>query len=407
MAKKILIVGAGFTGLSAAWCLNHAGYSVTVIEQASQPGGLAGGWREKDWHWSLEKHYHHVFASDRALKRFLKETDLIDRLFFKQPITGFWTNGQTTSLVNSLTPRSLLALGQLKLTQRWQKLENKLAAQWLKNHLGEASFERYWQPLFSGKFGQYQDQISLAWFWARIKARTFKLGYYQGGFQELAAALVKKLQAQGVKFYFNQEVKQIIGGFTIKTQQRSFSAEQLLLTTPLPTAMKLVPKLPKKWQKIKFLNCLTLIIQTEKPLLKDIYWLNISDSNFPFISLVEQTNFIPPEKYGGRHLIYLGKYLTEGDPLWSMTKNELIRHYLPYIKKIKPEFLRGWIKKAWLFKDRYAQPVVTPGYDQLKPTIKTPIKNLYLANLAHIYPWDRGVNFAVELGRQAAEVISR
>ncbi|MBU0618851.1 FAD-dependent oxidoreductase [Patescibacteria group bacterium] len=404
MAKKILIVGAGFTGLSAAWYLNQAGYSVVVIEKTDQVGGLAGGWREKNWQWYLDKHYHHVFSSDKILKKFLKELGLIKQLFFKKPTTAFWVNNQAEGLFNSLTPRSLLTLGQLKLTHRWQKLETKTASQWLKKRLGKHNFNTYWQPLFSGKFGRYQDQISLAWFWARIKARTFSLGYYSGGFQQLAEAIVKQLKIRGVKFYFDQEVKQITPGFKIRTQKQSFKAEKLLLTTPLPTVLKLVPSLPRTWQKIKFLHCLTLVLQTNKPILKDIYWLNVSDSRFPFISLVEQTNFIPAEKYGGQHLLYVGKYLTENQPLWSMTKTEIIKLYLPYIKKIKPEFRRGWIKKAWLFKNKYAQPVVTPGYSQLKPTIKTPIKNLYLANQAHIYPWDRGLNYAIGLGKQAADI---
>ena len=61
---KIAIVGAGFTGLSAAFELSKKGHEVVIFEKDSNPGGLAIGFKEKPWNWSLEKHYHHWFSND-------------------------------------------------------------------------------------------------------------------------------------------------------------------------------------------------------------------------------------------------------------------------------------------------------------------------------------------------------
>jgi hypothetical protein len=36
------------------------------------------------------------------------------------------------------------------------------------------------------------------------------------------------------------------------------------------------------------------------------------------------------------------------------------------------------------------------------PDLKTPLPGLYFASMSQVYPWDRGTNFAVQVGRQAA-----
>ena len=59
------IIGAGYAGLSAAYDLAKAGHKVTIYELANQAGGLAAGFKEPHWDWSVEKYYHHWFASDK------------------------------------------------------------------------------------------------------------------------------------------------------------------------------------------------------------------------------------------------------------------------------------------------------------------------------------------------------
>jgi len=164
-------------------------------------------------------------------------------------------------------------------------------------------------------------------------------------------------------------------------------------------------KLRKLWGKIEFLHCQTLILATAEPIIDKVYWLNISDSNFPFVGLMAHTNFVDKKYYNNQHITYLGKYLTEKDPLWHLNKKDLLTLYWPFIKRINPQLNRKSLKRSWLFKDNFTQPVVKTNYSSLKPTISTPISNLYIANMAHIYPWDRGLNYAIGLGKQTAEKI--
>ena len=56
---KIAIIGAGYTGLSAAYDLAKAGHEVTILEHSPTVGGLASGFTIEGT--SLEKAYHHIY----------------------------------------------------------------------------------------------------------------------------------------------------------------------------------------------------------------------------------------------------------------------------------------------------------------------------------------------------------
>lgn len=410
---QIIVVGAGFVGLSTAWYLSKSGKKVIVLEKRPHPGGMAGGFKSKGWTWFLDKHYHHIFSSDKDFDQFVRDARLKSKLFFQRPKNSFFIKDKIVPIIPSIREtRMLISLGHLKLRKDWREIENIKAIPWLKKKMGTEAFSRYWEPLFKGKFGRYANRISLAWFWSRIKKRTFRLGYYWGGFQALANSLVKKLKANGVEFYFHNEVKKIgrsRKGFVAITNKKRFTGSEMIVTTPLPIALRLLwflpEKLRKKHGKIDFLDATTLVLVLDQALLKDTYWLNISDDSFPFVALVEHTNFINPKRYKGKKIVYLAKYHTEKSPIASMEKPELLRLYTPFIRKINPDFKRSWVKKSWMFREKYAQPVVETNYSKLKPDIQTPVKGLFWANSAHIYPWDRGLNYAVDLGKKTADLM--
>ena len=56
---EIAIIGAGIAGMSAAYDLAKAGQQVVINEASHQVGGLASGFKEPHWDWSVEKFYHH------------------------------------------------------------------------------------------------------------------------------------------------------------------------------------------------------------------------------------------------------------------------------------------------------------------------------------------------------------
>ena len=66
------------------------------------------------------------------------------------------------------------------------------------NGQGIKVYEMMWEPLVVGKFGErYYKQVNMAWMWARLKARTTRLGTFEGGFQNFADMFAEKLRETG------------------------------------------------------------------------------------------------------------------------------------------------------------------------------------------------------------------
>ena len=120
---------------------------------------------------------------------------------------------------------------------------------------------------------------------------------------------------------------------------------------------------------------------------------------------MEHTNFLKPEYFGGDHILYIGDYLEVDHPNFQKSDEELLAEFLPHLTKINPAFSPDWVKKVWVSKTPYAQPIPLVNHSQNIPEIRTPIPGLYFACMSQVYPWDRGTNFAVEIGRRAGKMM--
>ena len=45
------------------------------------------------------------------------------------------------------------------------------------------------------------------------------------------------------------------------------------------------------------------------------------------------------------------------------------------------------------------------GHSENIPSLRTPLPGLYFASMSQVYPWDRGTNYAVEMGREVAQMV--
>ena len=213
---SLAIIGAGFTGLSAAYRL-YPYFDITFFEAESQAGGLARGFKQPSWDWSLDIAYHHFFASDSIAIKLCRDLHL--PLLNPSPSTAIFHQGKTYSLnspldllrLSLLSPfdrlRQGLILALLKFWPFHFPFNRFTAHSLLPKLMGQSAYQLLWQPLLQAKFHCHYSQISAAWFQARIKSRTPKLFYPQGGYQALVNALIKNLKTNQVKFDFNHSVK--------------------------------------------------------------------------------------------------------------------------------------------------------------------------------------------------------
>jgi protoporphyrinogen oxidase len=422
---KIAIVGAGYTGMSAAYDLVRAGHQVTIFEADSQPGGLAAGFKEPHWDWSVEKYYHHWFASDHDMLGLIDELGLNHKVRFPRPYTVLLHNGKWYPFDSILQALLFPGLGwginkarfgfvglYLRLTQNWQALERVTADGWMRKWAGTKVYEKMWQPLLIGKFGPYSKDVNMAWFWARIHARTTKLGTYEGGFQAFADDFAAILKNLGVQIHLQTQVTSIVpgsaGGVKISFDSRFENFDKVLSTTSPGLMAKLTPDLPQSYLdgllKLQHMGAVVMTLSLKQRLSEQgFYWFNIpKDAGFPFLAVVEHTNFVSAEHFGGDHILYCGDYLETDHAYFDLSDDELLKRFIPGIQKINPAFGEDWIKKVWVHRTKYAQPVPLLNHSKNIPAIMTPIPGLYFASMSQVYPWDRGTNFAVEIGRRAA-----
>jgi protoporphyrinogen oxidase len=448
-AKRIVIIGGGITGLTAAYQLGKNGYHVTLLEQNDVVGGLAVGFKNPQWNWPLERAYHHLFTNDHEIIELLKEIDMASSIMKLRPTTATYfppsTNNEAMiqpfdspmhlfrliGLPMMDKVRTALLLAFCKLNPVWQPLE-KITAQNLFMIIGGAkAWNLLWEPLMTGKFGPYKDRVAASWFWARIYKRTPSLLYIQNGFQSFIDTLRDRIISQNGTIITGVKVTAIEhsnkkssheskGQYKITYNNKTILSDTVLLTTPTPIAEKLLLPLahadndlsryfstPKT---IPHLTAHVLIIETKHPVLKNAYWLNINDRTFPFLVMCQHTNLINPNNYGGNHVSYIGNYLPPDDPLLKLSKEEVWKKYIPSIKKIASASggtVPSRLISSHLFIAPYAQPVHEMSYSNRVASINTPLKGIFLANMDSIYPWDRGTNYAVQLGNQCAEHILR
>jgi protoporphyrinogen oxidase len=308
----------------------------------------------------------------------------------------------------------------LRLTNQWQEMEKYTAEEWLIKYMGKDAYESLWRPMLIGKFGDLYRDVTMAWFWARIHTRTVKLGTYQGGFQKFLDTFAQKLQQLGVSIKFSAPAKNVRReGNVIKltANDETFDFDSVISTTSPNILLKLAPDLAAhtayadQLGKLRNMSAVVLVLALKHQLLTDgTYWLNLpatspdkSKSEFPFLALVEHTNYLDAKHYGGDHIIYCGDYIAPDHEYMKMSEDVLIERFIKSLKTFNPNFSPEWIRKTWLFRAPYAQPIPFVNHSRNIPDLATPIPGLYLASMSQIYPWDRGTNYAVMIGRQVAQ----
>lgn len=428
-ANRVAIIGAGVGGMAAAYDLVRAGRDVTIFEANDFVGGLAAGFKQPHWDWSVERYYHHWFATDGHILGMIEELGWRDKVIFPRPYTVVYHRDKFYPLDSVLKALLYPGLGwginkarfglvvlYLRLTKNWRSLEKATVEAWMRKWAGDRVYEMMWEPLMIGKFGErYAKQVNMAWMWARLHARTTRLGTYKGGFQAFADELAGHIRDLGVQIHLSTPVIRVSpdsrGGLVVESDVGAQHYDQVLATTSPALLARLAPELPADYLQglldLKSLGAIVVVLALKRQLSEQgYYWYNLPKSaGFPFLALVEHTNFLSPEPYGGDHIVYLGDYLEPDHEYFRLSKEELLERFLPSLPRFNPKFDPDWVRSSWLFRTSYAQPVPLLKHSRNIPAIQTPLPGLYFASMSQVYPWDRGTNFAVEIARKTARLM--
>ena len=318
--------------VSAAWQPPLIFAAPVIPSPSSNPpntvGGLAAGFKEPHWDWSVERFYHHWFTSDKSIFGLLGELGLSSRVVIPRPKTVAYYNGRFYPLDSpaaALTfpgfsfPFGMIRFGlatvYLRYLANWPALEKHLAHDWMRKWYGQRAYETMLEPLLVGKFGRHYNEVNMAWMWARIKARTTRLATFEGGFQAFSDLFAERLRRDGVIIRLSTPVDRIHplpdGRLRLDLPGGAEEFDQVLSTTSPSLLARLAPSLPDQYLKglldLKHMGAVVLTLSLRHQLsTQGYYWYNLPKSaGFPFLALVEHTNFLSPDYFGGDHIVYL------------------------------------------------------------------------------------------------------
>lgn len=432
MARKILIIGGGFTGLTAAYELSReAEFSITLVESSDHLGGLAAGFPLLGT--SLEKTYHHLFLTDTCILKLVEELGLNDKLMWCESSMGIYRDGRIHPF---MSPADLLRFrpcsfwGRLRMgftalylkhKKDWRSLAVRRAQEWMTQMCGRSAMETVWTPLLKGKFDRHSNSVSMAWLWARIHNRANsrgpgggreKLGCFRGGFNVVTTALENEIRKRGVKIQTGATVEKISAERTAVINGETVPFDFCIFTGPSPAFARLLPAgeafddYARQLRSIEYLGAICLVF-TSSQNLGDFYWVNVNEPDAPFLVFLNHTRLMDESHYRDRHVYYIGAYLPADGRLFSLPDDELARSWWGYLKKMFPDFDAAQAGDRHVFRFKAAQHIVDTDYEKKIPDYRTPLPGVYLANFSQVFPEDRGTNFAVREGHKVAGMVRR
>ena len=429
-----IVIGGGMSGLAAADELSRAGLKVTVIEASDTVGGLArsvmvGGE-------PIEPYYHHVFPQDVEVRDAMLELGLDELLEWRRASMAILHRGRVYPFNG---PRDLLSFSALSLPARVRfglatvaqvvrrdvgRMDRTPVSRDAPRWFGDSGHDTIWRPMLEAKFGPQAPDVAMAWLVARIRQRAGarkatgdRLGYIRGGTGALAAALARRVESLGARILLSTRVAALrrqdglwIATVTSPDGEAQVAAPGVVACVSGPVLSSLVD-VPEPYRDavtgIPFRGIVCVLVELTESLSRH-YWVNVTDQlGLGCVGIIEHTNLVEPERYGGRRLVYLAHYVDQADPAWTATADQLVGPVIPAFRALNPRFREEWIADAHIARDPFAQPVPLAGGPMAGLSMEPGLPGLVHASMAHVYPDDRGVSKALSLGRRAARLAAQ
>ncbi len=420
------IVGGGIAGLTLAWKLAEEGRDVTVFEAAPAIGGLAAGWDIGDTAW--DRFYHVTLESDTNTRALL---DWLDIDISSVPAqTGVFGNGRLYPMTTNLDFLRLPLLGafdkirfgltilRAAFARDSGHLEQIPVEHWLRRWSGDRTFETFWLPLLRSKLGNAYRDTSAAFIWATIRrlytARSGsgnqeRFGYIPGGYRRVMSELAHRLAAAGIEIHVATPVEQVTrAGNHIEVKLADGEVhrfDKVVVTSAAPVAARLCPDLPdaerRELASLPYLGVICVSLLFDRPL-SPYYVTNLIDPA-PFTGVIEMTNLIDPAELGGRHLVYLPKYVDPDDALFAANDDQIVAEFSEGLRRIHPDLadpVASGVARA-----RHVMAIPTIAYSDRAPAFATSTPGLFLVNSAQIVDGTLNVNETVGLALRAMESI--
>jgi protoporphyrinogen oxidase len=418
--KKIVVIGAGISGLASAHKLAKDGNNVVLIEANSQLGGL-GTFFKHDENW-IDKFYHCQMPSDNPLLKLIDEVGLMEELYWKPTRMGFIVDGKRYSFN---TPMDLLKFKPISFIERLRfgvvslmlrylgkgkDLDNLPIEKWFKGLYGEKVWNKLLKQLFLSKFGDHAGNLPALYIWQRLgrEKNVATRGYLKCGLKGLIEAVEKKIKEYGGEIRVNSPVQKLIKtdkGVDVVLENETINADWVISTIPIPQFMNIIEdtEIENNFTNpnLTYQGVVNALFFLKRPL-DNYYWTPVVNSNTEFDGVVEMTELVDKEQYGNNYMVYVMKYCNRESDLFLEDNESIVERWKKQLISLYPDlnFTEDDIETVKIFKAPFVEPIYPLGYSKIKPEMKIENVNIILATSAQVYPnitsWNASTGLAVK-----------
>jgi len=340
MVKKVIVIGAGLAGLSAALTLENEGISVTVLESSDRPGGRVTS-DEIDG-FICDRGFQLLNANYPEIRklRLIDEIDFVSassvievarndkRIKIGDPRSAFF------SVFNSETGSILEKVRLLKYLVRSKPAAS--VGDELKNSGLGKTYERVLRPFLTGVF--LADPLLVNSEYGRTAIKHFvtgNSGLPANGVRDFSEALASRLSDIRFKVQVNSIKKNVV-----RTSKGKFEADAIIVATDATTAAQLldlteVPQL---------VGCTTWYHSTKEAPTHSKSLIIDSQNRGPVVNTLVISNMMPSYAPVGKNLI-------SSTSILPTTESEVRRHLA---------LMYGTDTRKWKLVAKYEIPSALP-----------------------------------------------
>ncbi len=416
--KKVIIIGGGFAGLSAAVELSSAGFSVTLIEQRRFLGGRAYSFFDKNTGLELDNGQHILMGCYENTFRFLEKIGAINKLYFQKNLCVDFldTTGNTYRLDCLPLPApfhilsGILRFKAISLSERIRMLNmakgvmfgnatnsshDLTITEWLKKlRQGEKARETLWDIITLATMNEHPDNSSAAIFRSVMKKAFFS---HRGNSRiVLPVVPLSRLFAEDAETYIRKNGGSIEKGIAVSTLLTSsnsvsgvklkdgrvlhgdyyisavpyYSVQRLLAGTK-GTEFNSIPFVPAV-PELQPSPIISIHLLFNKPLTEQTF---VALLNSPIQWVFNKEKMFRDTAYRG----LLSLVISGAHEYIDVPSEKLVEMALRELKKVFPDTSSAGLLYCKVIKERHATFSPQPGVDKYRPSQQSSINNLFLA----------------------------
>ena len=445
--KKVIVLGGGPAGLSAAWKLAIAGVKVDLIELDSQVGGLCQTIKHGDFYFDLGGHRFLTQDKDvfNDIKDLMKD-DIVVRprksvIRLKGKFFGYPLNAK--DLLKKLNPLlTMKCFFDYLFTIIINKInpKNDISLQdWISHRFGKTLYNIYFGPYSEKLWGIPPTQISADWAAQRIsllnlwdvfvrllgkkdntpKTYAEEYLYPKRGIGMIADRQADEITKNGGTIHTNSRVSEIkIENDRISEvifekdgKKERISGDVIINTIPMPEFVRMINPEPERdiietSKRMRFRGLRFLNIELEKEQVSENNWIYIPEHQYIFFRIQEPKNWSPYNVPEGKTSLILEIASDKGDDIWDKPDDVLLQRCIKDLKDLGFDIENNVIGCFSTYAT-HAYPIYDLDY---KEKINTLLN--YLVKFENLVPCGRqglyrynNMDHSIKMGFKAAEHI--